>query len=107
LYLISSKEIKRACEKKMPYDFTYFILICKLYKSEKTQTKKKKKKKQQQSSGGSDEPEILWSNPEEELIDQVCESYEFSLKISDFLFLICMCQRTVTLTGHYTVPVPL
>jgi hypothetical protein len=68
--LISSKEIARACEKKMPYNFTYFIIICKLYKSKKAQTKKKKKKKQQ-SSGGRDEPEILWSNPEEELIDQV------------------------------------
>jgi len=58
----------------MPYDFTYFILICKLYKSEKPQTKNKKKR--QQRSGRGDEPEILWSNPEEELIDQVCECYK-------------------------------
>jgi hypothetical protein len=57
----------------MPYDFTYFILICKLYKSEKPQTRKKKKK-QQQKSGGSDEPEIVWSNPEEEIINQVWET---------------------------------
>lgn len=92
----------------MPYDFTYFILICKLYKSENMQTKKKKKKKQQQLSGRSDEPEILWSNPEEELIDQVCESYkEFSLKKSVFFFHIFKCQRNVMLTGHYTVPLPL
>jgi protein BCP1 len=70
LYFTSSKEIRKACEKKMPYDFTYFILICKLYKSEKPQTKKKKKK--QQHSGGGDEPEIVWSNPEEEIINQVC-----------------------------------
>jgi hypothetical protein len=63
-------------------------------------------KKQHQSSGGSDEPAMLWGNPEGELIDQICEIYkEFSLKISDFLYLICMCERTVTLTGHYTVPV--
>jgi hypothetical protein len=68
LYSISSKEIKRAREKKMPYDFTYFILICKLYKSEKRQTRKK----QQQQSGGGDESEIVWSNPEEEIINQVC-----------------------------------
>ena len=52
----------------MPYDFTYFILICKLYKSGKPH---KHKKKRQQSGGG--EPEILWSNPEEELINQVCK----------------------------------
>lgn len=53
----------------MPYDFTYFILICKLYKSEKPHRHKKKK----QLSGGGGEPEILWSNPEEELINQVCK----------------------------------
>ena len=60
--VIFSKEMKRACEKKMPYDFTYLVLICKLYKSEKTQAKQKRKKQQN----------ILWSNPEEELLDQVC-----------------------------------
>lgn len=68
LYFISSKEIKKACQKKMPYDFTYFILICKLYKSGKPHRQKKKR----QQSGGGGEPEILWSNPEEELINQVC-----------------------------------
>lgn len=74
-----SKEIKRACEKKMPYDFTYFILICKLYKSEKPQTRKKKKKQQQ--SGGGDEPEIVWSNPEEEIINQEADcQFEFCVK---------------------------
>ncbi|PNF16572.1 BCCIP-like protein [Cryptotermes secundus] len=75
-----SKEIKRACEKKMPYDFTYFILICKLYRSEKPQTKKKKKKKQQQSGGG-DEPEVVWSNLEEEIINQEADcQFEFCVK---------------------------
>jgi protein BCP1 len=54
----------------MPYDFTYFILICKLYKSEKPKTRKKKK--QQQQSGRGDDSEIVWSNPEEEIINQVC-----------------------------------
>jgi protein BCP1 len=69
MYFISSKEIKRACQKKMPYDFTYFILICKLYKSGKPHRRKEKKRQ----SGGGDEPEILWSNPEEEIINQVCK----------------------------------
>jgi len=56
----------------MPYDFTHFILICKLYKSGKPHRHKKKR----QQSGGSGEPEILWSNPEEELINQVCKCTE-------------------------------
>ncbi|KAJ9588684.1 hypothetical protein L9F63_018016, partial [Diploptera punctata] len=74
-----SKEMKRACEKKMPYDFTYLVIICKLYKSEKKQSKKKKKKQQQKQ--GNDEPEILWSNPEEELIDQEADCrFEFCVK---------------------------
>ncbi|PNF16571.1 hypothetical protein B7P43_G07211 [Cryptotermes secundus] len=64
----------------MPYDFTYFILICKLYRSEKPQTKKKKKKKQQQSGGG-DEPEVVWSNLEEEIINQEADcQFEFCVK---------------------------
>jgi protein BCP1 len=72
-----SKEIKNACRKKMPYDFTYFILICKLYKSEKPHRHKKKK----QLSGGGGEPEILWSNPEEELINQEADcQFEFCVK---------------------------
>lgn len=78
-----SKEIKRAREKKMPYDFTYFVLICKLYKSEKPQTKRKKmkKKKQQQQFDGSEEPDVLWSNPEEEIIDQEADCrFEFCVK---------------------------
>jgi hypothetical protein len=87
----------------MPYEFTYFILICKLFKSEKTQTNKKKKKtkkkkrqQQQQRSGGRDEPEIVWSNPEEELIDQVCESYK-----SFHLRQVTFCK--VMLRGKFTV----
>nr|AGM32913.1 protein BCCIP-like protein [Coptotermes formosanus] len=72
-----SKEMKKACQKKMPYDFTYFILICKLYKSGQPHTQKKKR---QQSSGGG-EPEILWSNPEEEIINEEAEcQFEFCVK---------------------------
>lgn len=72
-----SKEIKKACQKKMPYDFTYFILICKLYKSGKPHRQKKKR----QQSGGGGEPEILWSNPEEELINQEADcQFEFCVK---------------------------
>ncbi|PSN29979.1 hypothetical protein C0J52_25384 [Blattella germanica] len=71
-----NKEMKRACEKKMPYDFTYFVVICKLYKTEKPKSKNKKKKQQ-----GGEELEILWSNPEEELIDKEAECrFEFCVK---------------------------
>jgi hypothetical protein len=97
LYFTSSKEIKRACEKMMPYDFTYFILICKLYKSEKPQTKKKKKKQQQ-----SDEPEIVWSNPEEEIINQVCgTSLERVLCRSNVVLLLHvakLCRNCIVVT---------
>ncbi|GLH11394.1 Protein BCCIP homolog [Gryllus bimaculatus] len=74
-----SKEIKRAKEKKMPFNFSYFIVICKLYKMEGTTKRNKKKNKKLQSS--SEELEILWSNPEEELIAKEAECFfEFSVK---------------------------
>lgn len=49
----------------MAYDFSYIILICKLYKMEVNEKNKSKKSKK------SDNSEIIWSNPEEEIIDQV------------------------------------
>ncbi|XP_026462243.1 protein BCCIP homolog [Ctenocephalides felis] len=64
-------EINRAVSKKMPYKFVYYILICKLYKNE--QTKKKKSKKS--------EPDVIWSNPEEEyILPEALASFEFSVK---------------------------
>jgi protein BCP1 len=86
--------MKKACQKKMPYDFTYFILICKLYKSGQPHTQKKKR---QQSSGGG-EPEILWSNPEEEIINEVCKcSKEFT---EHALFELDVAQKCNS-AGHY------
>uniref|UniRef100_A0A224XUK7 Protein BCCIP homolog n=1 Tax=Panstrongylus lignarius TaxID=156445 RepID=A0A224XUK7_9HEMI len=71
-----SKEIQRACDKKQPFDFSYYIFICKLYKlDEKAKNKKKKKGKAGQ------EQEVVWSNPEEELIDQAADArFEFCVK---------------------------
>lgn len=48
----------------MAFDFSYFILICKLYKTD-LKNKKKQSKKNKPSE------EIIWSNPEEEIVDQV------------------------------------
>ncbi|CAA9994707.1 unnamed protein product, partial [Nesidiocoris tenuis] len=60
------KEITKAKEKNKPFDFGYYLFICKLHKINANQTKKKKNKRQSSE-------EILWSNPEEEIIDQVRE----------------------------------
>ncbi|XP_015121168.1 protein BCCIP homolog [Diachasma alloeum] len=65
-------DMKRAVNKKMPYDFQYYVLISKLYKPKNTPGKKKKR--------GVEEPELIWSNPEEEIFaeDAMC-SFEFSV----------------------------
>lgn len=49
----------------MAFEFSYFILICKLYKIDLNNKKKKSKKNKKPAE------EIIWSNPEEEIIDQV------------------------------------
>lgn len=79
--LYFSKEIQRACDKKQPFDFSYYIFICKLYKlDEKAKNKKKKKGKTGQ------EQEIVWSNPEEELIDQVFYVYVYIMLFKKYLY---------------------
>ncbi|XP_014281755.1 protein BCCIP homolog [Halyomorpha halys] len=72
------KEIKKACEKKMAYDFTYYIFICKLYKVD---GKTKGKKKNRKGQNPIEEQDVIWSNPEEELLDEVADmKFEFSVK---------------------------
>ncbi|BES96658.1 protein BCCIP homolog [Nesidiocoris tenuis] len=69
-----SKEITKAKEKNKPFDFGYYLFICKLHKINANQTKKKKNKRQSSE-------EILWSNPEEEIIDQATElKFEFPVE---------------------------
>lgn len=70
LVIFFSKEITRAKEKNQCFDFAYFIIICKLYKLDSETTKKKKK--HGKSAPVTQDSEILWSNPEEELFDKVC-----------------------------------
>ncbi|XP_033209257.1 protein BCCIP homolog isoform X2 [Belonocnema kinseyi] len=72
-------EMKRATSKKMPFDFSYLILICKLYKpSEQEGTNKKKNKRKNMN----EEPEVYWSNPEEEIFaEEATFSFEFSVEL--------------------------
>ncbi|XP_054262485.1 protein BCCIP homolog [Macrosteles quadrilineatus] len=74
-----SKEMKKAKEKNLAFDFTYFIVICKLYKMDTESTKKKKSGKNKPPV--TQENEVLWSNPEEELFDQEADCrFEFCVK---------------------------
>lgn len=74
-----SKEIIRAKEKNHSFDFSHFIIICKLYKLEGETTKKKKKSGK--SAPVTQNTEILWSNPEEEVFDQEADCrFEFCVK---------------------------
>lgn len=71
-------EIKRANNKKMPFNFSYYILICKLYKTEDKKLEKKLKHKKRDNT---EEPAILWSNPEEEIFaEEATISFEFSVE---------------------------
>lgn len=63
------KEIKRANEKKMPYNFAHFIMIIKLYRKE---AKKKRP------------AEEVYLNPEEEIIcPEALASFEFPGETTD------------------------
>lgn len=74
------KEIQRAKSKNLPFNFTYFILISKLYKVDNSSQKKKKSGKNKNAMK-TDEQEIIWSNPEEELFDQEADCrFEFNVK---------------------------
>ncbi|KAI4486937.1 hypothetical protein M0802_012194 [Mischocyttarus mexicanus] len=71
-------EMKRATSKKMPFDFSYYILICKLYKMEDKRIGKKSKNKKKDNN---EMPTIVWSNPEEEIFaDNATISFEFSVE---------------------------
>ncbi|XP_076177996.1 protein BCCIP homolog [Ptiloglossa arizonensis] len=73
-----TSEIKRANNKRMPFNFSYYVLICKLYKSEDQKVGKKLKSKKKNNT---EEPTILWSNPEEEIFaEEATFSFEFSVE---------------------------
>lgn len=71
-------EVKRANSRNMPFNFSYYILICKLYKSEDKKIGKKSKNKNKSTNN---EPLVLWSNPEEEIFaEKATISFEFSVE---------------------------
>lgn len=71
-------EIKKANNKKLPFNFSYYILICKLYKTEDKKLEKKLKHKKKDNI---EEPTIIWSNPEEEIFaEEATVSFEFSVE---------------------------
>ncbi|KAG8265721.1 hypothetical protein J6590_088581 [Homalodisca vitripennis] len=73
--------MKRAKEKNLSFDFAYFIIICKLYKMDNENLKKKKKIGKNKTTPVTQDSEILWSNPEEELFDQEADCrFEFCVK---------------------------
>ncbi|XP_076279679.1 protein BCCIP homolog [Lasioglossum baleicum] len=73
-----TSEIKKAANKKMPFSFNYYVLICKLYKTENPKVGKKSKSRKK---AGAEDPLILWSNPEEEIFaEEATFSFEFSVE---------------------------
>ncbi|XP_076245230.1 protein BCCIP homolog [Calliopsis andreniformis] len=71
-------EIKRANSKRMPFNFSYYVLICKLYKTEDQKIGKKLKHKKKDNL---EEPTTIWSNPEEEIFaEEATYSFEFSVE---------------------------
>jgi len=71
-------ELKRANSRNMPFNFSYYVLICKLYKSEDKRAEKKTKSKNKNAAS---EPSVLWSNPEEEIFaEEATVSFEFSVE---------------------------
>lgn len=68
-------EVKRANNKNMPFNFSHYILICKLHKATKKTSEKLS------SKDSTDEPNIIWSNPEEEIFaEETNISFEFSVE---------------------------
>lgn len=71
-------EMNRATEKKMPFKFSYFIIICKLYKIDNAKANKDSNKKKKNKTSQVD---VLWSNPEEEIFAEEADcGFEFSVE---------------------------
>lgn len=63
--MIFRKEMEKAKGRNMPFNFEYFVLICKMYQLDS------KKKKSKKNKNKPDEPEVIWSNAEEEVFEEV------------------------------------
>lgn len=74
-------EMSRAANKKMAFNFSYYILICKLYKTNEENQVKKNKKNKRKGNNAVEEPNVMWSNPEEEIFAEEADcSFEFSVE---------------------------
>lgn len=71
-------EMRRAVNKDMQFSFSYYILIIKLYKTNEENEKKKNKNKRKNAV---EEPNVIYSNPEEEIFaEEATVSFEFSVE---------------------------
>lgn len=71
------KEMRKATEKKQPFDFSQFLMLIKFYRSEQ---KNKKGNSKKDEKNRNKQPIVHYSNPEEEIFDQdLLLSYEFSV----------------------------
>lgn len=67
------KEVRKAAEKKRPFQFDKYLMVIKFHRSEKGKTKKASKNQNKP-------PVVHYSNPEEEVFDKdLLLSYEFSV----------------------------
>lgn len=71
------KEIRKAADKKMPYNFARYLMMIKFYRS----GKKAKKPQSKRDEKNRNKPTVVhYSNPEEEIFDKnLLLSYEFSV----------------------------
>jgi len=74
-------ELKRAISKNMPFNFAYYVLICKLYKTKDAKAGKTIQNWKNKNKNISSKPSLLWSNPEEEIFaEEAIASFEFSVE---------------------------
>nr|CAG4641149.1 EOG090X0C3Y [Eulimnadia texana] len=72
-----SDELSQAKSKGQKFDFTHFVLVSKIHAEKKPEKKSKRNNKKSQD----DSAEILWTNAEEECINQIAECVgEYSVK---------------------------
>lgn len=74
-------ELKRAISKNMPFNFAYYVLICKLYKTKDPKAGKTIQNWKNKNKNVGSKPSVLWSNLEEEIFaEEAIASFEFSVE---------------------------
>lgn len=73
------KEIQKAAQKKMPFNFSHYLMLVKFHRSAKKNKATNQKSKKDEKNRNK-QPTIHYSNPEEEIFDKdLLLSYEFSV----------------------------